>query len=796
MGAHRLTLLLLASVTGAWLQLQQAGLWPLWAYALCLPLGMVALVLGWRAPPRLGACLVALGAAAMLFGLTGTRAVWQAGQALAPGLQGQDIELTGTVASLPRRGEQGWAFDFEVQSASSHGRDVTVPQRVRLSWRTVDDEPEATKVRPGQRWRWTVRLRRPHGLFNPHGFDAELWMWEQGLGATGYVKAGRKAAPPQLLEQTWAYPMEQARQRARDALLARVDDERAAGVMVALLAGDQASITQEDWNTFRLTGVAHLVSVSGTHVTMFATLAVWLVGGLWRVLAGVRPALLWRVPVPVAAGAGGVALAALYALFAGWGVPAQRTVLMLATVVALRLSARRWPWPMVWLLAMNVVVCLDPWALLQPGFWLSFVAVGVLFASAWSVMEGAGGWRTRLWELLRTQAVVTVALTPLTLLLFGQVSLVGLLANLAAIPWVTLLVTPLAMLGVLLPWLWTLGAWTVQAMLHVLEAMAAWPGAAMERAALPQILALLAVAGGVLLVLRLPWGWRAWGALLAWPALVYQPPRPPQGGYEALAADVGQGSAIIVRTATHTLLFDTGPPMGAQADTAQRVLLPWLRALGDRPDMVVVSHDDIDHSGGLPTLATAYPKAEFRTSFDTGERTPIPAVPCVAGERWVWDGVPFEFLHPQAGDEALGWSDNALSCVLLVGEGDTATLLTGDIPMAQETRLALQRPDLRAAWLVAAHHGSKTSSGPVWLNTVQPRWAVVQAGYRNRYGHPAPVVVRRFEARGIEWVNTADCGAATWRSWAPAKPTCYREAAGRYWNDRPASDGDEDSEGE
>jgi competence protein ComEC len=272
-----------------------------------------------------------------------------------------------------------------------------------------------------------------------------------------------------------------------------------------------------------------------------------------------------------------------------------------------------------------------------------------------------------------------------------------------------------------------------------------------------------------------------------WPVLVYQPPAPPAGHYEAMAADVGQGSAVMVRTATHALVFDTGPPMGAHADSAQRVLLPWLRALGVRPAMLVASHDDSDHVGGLRTLAAAFPEADIRASFDASDRVTHSVTRCRAGERWVWDGVPFEFLHPFSGDEDLGWPDNAMSCVLRVGEGNAVTLLTGDLPMAQETRLAMERPELRASWLVAGHHGSKTSSGPLWLDALQPRWVIVQAGYRSRYGHPSPQVLSRLEARGIPWVNIANCGAAHWRSWQPSAPVCHRYVQRRYWTDLPAN---------
>lgn len=800
-GPGLLTPAMLGAVLGAAWQLQWAELPGPIAHLAVAALGLLAGAgaLRWRSKASgWSAALVLCAAMALAWTATGVRALWFSQGALPASLEGQDLVVEGLVAGLPRHGDTGVQFEFEIESAALAQSPVSVPASVRLSWSTglPRGAPAATRasadlpaVRAGQRWRLTVRLYRPHGLANPHGFDTELWLWERGLQATGHVRRGWEVAVPTLLESTWRYPVQQARQRVRDRLWAQVDDSRAAGVLVALLAGDQASIGPDDWAVFRTTGIAHLVSVSGVHVTMFAWLAVWALGWAWRWLGRWRPGLLLAVPTPVVAGVGGVVLAALYAAFSGWGVPSQRTVLMLAAVTALRLSGRRWPWPVVWLLAMNAVVWIDPWALLQPGFWLSFVAVGVLFATAWPQAPAPGGSALARQgrEMLQTQAVVTVALAPLTLLLFGQFSLIGLVANLFAIPWVTLLVTPLAMLGTLWSPLWTPGAWAVDALLWCLHALAKVPGATLERPALPMGLAALAALGGVLLVLRLPWAWRGWGLLLLWPALVYAPPRPAHGTFEVVAPDVGQGTAVLVRTARHTLLYDTGPPLGVATNVAERVLLPLLRAGGDRLDTVMVSHADSDHASGADSIARAHPGAVWWASWPLGgpgAAPPLDAVlvrPCLAGEHWDWDGVRFEVLHPRPADHAAGLSENARSCVLRIG-GDGGALLTGDITLAEETRIALERPELRTQLLLAAHHGSQTSTGPVWLNTLRPAVVVVQAGHRNRYGHPAPVVVRRLQARPLRWVASPRCGAATWRSTEPQRIDCHRDTARRYWH--------------
>jgi competence protein ComEC len=639
----------------------------------------------------------------------------------------------------------------------------------------------------------TVRLKAPHGNLNPHGFDYELWLWEQGVQATGYVRSGLKDPLPQRLAVTAWHPVERARHAVRDAILVRVADgtperARSAGILAALVTGDQAAIERADWDIFRATGVAHLMSISGLHITLFAWVAAALIGALWR-----RTALWgWRLclwlPAPHAALIGGVALAAAYALFSGWGVPAQRTIWMLVTVGLLRLSGRQWPWPTVWLLACAVVVALDPWALMQAGFWLSFVAVGVLFATDSGAYEDRPtlGWRHFLHkfrQLLGEQWVVTLALTPLSLLLFGQVSVVGLVANLLAIPWVTLVVTPLALGGVMVPMLWDVAAWALRPLASGLGFLAGLPFATVSVAAAPVWAGAAGVLGGVLLAARLPWGMRVLGLPLLLPVLLWQAPRPPAGEFELLAADIGQGNAVIVRTAGHALVYDAGPRFSAESDAGHRVLVPLLRALDERVDTLVLSHRDTDHTGGARAVLAMQPQAGLLSSIEDGHELQAPraATRCVAGQRWNWDGVAFEVLHPLAADYDSGARSNAMSCVLRIGNGQRTALLVGDIEAAQEARLVASGDSLRADVLLMPHHGSKTSSTPAFLDAVLPTVALVQAGYRNRFGHPAPLVLERYRERGIRVVDSARCGAASWSSAAP-EVFCQRDVAKRYWH--------------
>ncbi len=767
--------------------------------------------------------LALVGGAALAFALCGARASSFAGQALSPELEGRNIQMVGVIAAMPQRNAGGTRFRFEVESASVSAVSpavfttersalpgesvvaVTVPPLLYLGWYATPNAAVPPALVPGERWQLTVRLKAPHGNSNPHGFDYELWLWEQGLQATGYVRVTDTVDAPQWLAQTHRHPLEQARLAVRDAIFAAVPERRTAGIIAALVVGDQAAIERADWDVFRATGVAHLMSISGLHVTLFAWLAAWVLGQLWR-----RSGRLCKaMPAPSAALVGGVLLAMAYAMFSGWGVPSQRTVAMLATVALLRLSGYNWPWPVMWLLTVAVVLVLDPWAMLQAGFWLSFVAVAVLFISsaerdAVAAPDPPGYWLLvllrRLWPpfraLLREQAVVTLALTPLTLLLFGQFSVVGLVANLVAIPWVTLVVTPLAMLGVLWSPVWALCAGSLKVLDVVLQLLNSFSFATVSTAAPEFWVCAVGLFGGVLLAMRLPWALRGLGVPLLLPVLLWQAPRPVVGQFELLAADVGQGNAVLVRTAGHSLLYDTGPRFGADSDAGHRVLVPLLRALDVKLDTLVLSHRDLDHTGGAPAVLAMQPQATLLSSIESAHELQAlrPATRCLAGQYWQWDGVEFEVLHPLPADydaAAAGrLKPNGLSCVLRISSGmsgnpsiRSSALLVGDIEQPQEAALlaGADRDKLKVDFLLVPHHGSKTSSSAAFLDAVKPHVAVVQAGYRNRFGHPVPSVVARYKAQGVQLVDAAHCGAALWSSERPERLDCQRAIAPHYW---------------
>jgi competence protein ComEC len=804
-----LVALALGWTAGTALQLRQPALAPGPVNAAFAAAGLLlALVaLGQRARGR-GALALLVASALWGHAATSQRAAWRLADALPAALEGQDLVVTGVIAELPRIGPAGARFVFDVEGATLRGEPVRVPERLSLGWFRAPDADAlllgpADALRAGQRWRLPVRLRRPHGQFNPHGFDLELWLFERGLRASGQVRA-RAEQPAVKLADNVGHPVERARQAVRDGIEGRLSEpgrRAAAGVLAALAVGDQAAIERDDWDVFRHTGVAHLMSISGLHVTMFAWLAGGLTGRLWR--RSERLAL--ALPAPTAAMWGGLAAAALYALFAGFGVPAQRTVWMIAVVVLLRSAGLRWPALLVLLVAGWVVVLADPWALLQPGFWLSFGAVGLLLvaepaaakarsAPASSPLAARPARLLRaLREGLRSQAVATVGLAPLSLIFFQQLSLVGFFANLVAIPLVTLLITPLALLGVLLPPLWDAAGWSVQMLSAVLGAAAQLPGAVWHAAVAPPWAMAAALLGGALAVAPLPWRLRALALPLMLPLVLPAVPRLAEGHFELVAADVGQGTAVLVRTRGHLLVYDAGPAYTPEADAGSRVLVPLLRARGEHEiALLMLSHRDSDHVGGAASLMRALPVRALASSLDDDHpllalQPGLPHRRCAAGQAWSWDGVRFEVLHPDAQEWQPSARPNALSCVLRVSGGDgghRSALLTGDIEAAQEAALlARGRDALASELLLVPHHGSRTSSGAAFLDAVAPRLAVVQAAYRSRFGHPAPDVLARYAERGIAVQRSDRCGAFTLQ--AGGEPRCEREAARRYWHHRP-----------
>lgn len=776
---------LLAGV--CWLQLQAVLPLVLFAFAL---LGAALLALLWK---RHAACLLVAGMA-IGFGWAALLAHWRLQEELPLALEGQDIVVTGTIANLPTPVARGQRFHFAVEAAQGpDGVALAVPSMLMLG--LYDNQHEAAaNIQPGERWQWTVRLQRPHGNANPYGFDYEAWLLGEGVRATGSVRPlGQRRlnafvlSPRSLLE------------RGRGALRQRIQQalqgKPYSGVIVALVMGDQRAVSQSDWTIFNRTGIGHLVSISGLHITMIAALFSALAHWLWRCSFFTKASLSLRLPAQRVAALAGVLAALTYVALAGFGVPAQRTLLMLGVLAAALWAGRITAVSQVLCAALIAVLLLDPWSVLSPGFWLSFAAIAcILFASA----GRAGELATSRWQSLaaaaRTQYVVSLGLVPLTVLLFAQVSLVGPLANAVAIPLVSFVVTPLSLLGSVMPaplagWLLLAAHFVVAKLAQALTWLAGLPHAVWQ-APQPDALTFSLAAAGMLWLLA-PRGWPLrWLGFLAWLPLLMSSPTSPEQGLWVTAFDIGQGNALLVETASHRLLYDTGPGYSAESDSGSRVLLPYLRARGiSWLDGMVVSHSDNDHAGGALTVMNGmrigWVSSSLPASNPIVQRAPNHHA-CATGQSWSWDGVRFEMLQPTTESYTVAsLKPNARSCTLRISYQNYSVLLAADIEAAQERALLERLPDrLPSTILLAPHHGSGTSSTPAFLMAVQPQLALFQVGYRNRYHHPKPEVYKRYAELGIRRLRTDETGALQIMINDAVTIREYRSERQRYWQGR------------
>src|SRR5882757_8546904 len=739
--------------------------------ALCFPFAAIAAIgFSRRVSPIIAAGASFAGFAALGFAWAAALAQLRLSDRLDPALEGRDVVVTGVVAGLPQGFERGVRFDFDVESP-----ETGVPRRIVLSSYggfLPDDSQGVLPVRAGERWRFAVRLRRPHGSANPHGFDYEAWLLERGIRATGYVRmpprrwADERAqiVPERLAARVPRYWLERLREAAREKIRDALPERPYAGILIALAIGDQNAIDAEEWQLFARTGVSHLMSISGLHVTMVAGVFAMFVSWGWRRSESLALAL----PAQKAAALAGFLAAFAYCLISGYAVPAQRTLYMVGVVAAALWLGRATSASRVLAAALILVLVLDPWAVLSPGFWLSFAAVAVIFYVGCA--RTARGHRLAQWA--RVQWAVTVGLAPLLLVLFQQVSLVSPVANALAIPLVSFVITPLALAGAVLPFDWplALGHAILETLMAALDWLAALPSAVWHQHAPVPWTVPLALAGIAWLLLPRGFPARALGALLMLPLFAASPPGPRGGELWITALDVGQGLAVLARTEKHALLYDAGPAFNASADSGTRVVLPYLRGEGiDSLDALVVAHDDRDHSGGAASVLEA----------NTWR------VPCAAGRKWSWDGVSFEFLHPGGVSADRTVRANNQSCVLRIEAPGGRVLLTGDIERAAERELLLRAPALLPAdALIVPHHGSATSSTPEFVKQVAPRYAIFAAGYRNRFGHPREDVLARYRDAGSELLRTDAAGAILLR-FAPGdvRVDGERDRARRYWHE-------------
>jgi competence protein ComEC len=741
-----IALALLAGVGGC-LCLPRLPPWPLLAIVSAIGLAL------WLRPGR-----ARIGGALFCgFGFAGLHAVMSLALQLPPSFERQDLVVNGHVIELPQHEPRRTRFLLRVD------RDAAQPAPLRgkllqLAWyddfdvHAVDPTAPRLRIAPGSRWRLHVRLRAPRGLRNPGGFDSEKHALAERIAATGYVRDPESA---RRLTTARGIDAWRARMSAR---IAHAVPAKSSRFVRALALGDTRALDDVDWEQLRATGVTHLIAISGFHVGLVAGFLALLASLLWRWW----PALGRRLPRPHAAAIAGLLGALGYAAVAGFALPTVRTVLMIAIVVTARLARRAQRTVDALALAAIAVLLVDPLSVLAPGFWLSFAGVAWLL---WCLPHGTGkSWRAVLHEFFSAQAVATIGLLPLGAALFGQASLAGPIANIVAIPWWSLVVVPLALSGTALEalhagwgtWLWRLAASMFDLAWPLFQVLAASP-LALWWLPQPGWFALpLALLGGFWLLLPRAVPGKALALLLWLPLLWPQRGLPGHGEVELQVIDVGQGLSVLVRTTHHTLLYDTGPAVLDGFDAGESAVVPTLHALGVRRlDVITISHGDNDHAGGFAAVARTFPPSLVLTPDGA---PPLPqGRACRAGLNWQWDGVRFRFLHPPRFFPYLG---NEAGCVLRVESAHGVALLPADIgEVIEQTLLHRDAAALRADVVLMPHHGSGGSSTPDFVAATGARFAIASSGYDNRFRHPRPEVVERWDDAGAQVINTADTGA-------------------------------------
>lgn len=727
---------------------------------------------------------------AFLLGLSWAtfRAEYRLAESLPNEWEQKPILIEGVVAELPTPLDQGVRFSFDVERVLGNTDSGTskIPSHIVLSEYANPKEalmPFQSRYHAGERWQLLVKLKRPHAQLNPHGFDMEAWSLERNIRAVGTVVS---RTPPRLIDaKVWhpAYAVEMLREKIANRMRLVLSQERYFPVLLALAIGQDDAIARDDWLVFLKTGITHLISISGMHITMLSGMASWLIYQLWRR----NSRLLSLCPARKMAIAGGVITALIYSLVAGFSIPTQRTLFMLTMFALAFWSGHHIPMRKVLAWALLFVCLLDPWATLSPGFWLSFGAVLVMVIALSGRLERPNWWK----EAFQTQWVVTIGLVPLLLILFGQFSLISPFANALAIPLISLIVTPLTLLGALLPIdsaLW-LAHMAMALGMKVLVWLSAQPIAVWKQQSPLMVTIAIGFAGMLWLLLPKGLPFRRLAMLTLLPMMMLQAKSLAAGAMQATVLDVGQGLSVAIKTRNHVLLYDTGPVYSKQADAGVRILLPYLQGEGIKSiDGLVISHDDSDHTGGMVSVLEAVPTGWVLTSLalDDERLKGQHGMACQAGQHWQWDDVRFSILYPSLTSSALSLKDNNKSCVLKIETAGGSFLIPGDIEREVEHNMVDSIPEkLRSDIVVAPHHGSKTSSTSLFLAQVQPHVVIYPVGYLNRHHHPHPKVLARYDEVVDQSYRTDSDGAVIVRFDDKTYTIdTYRTQAKRYWHGR------------
>ena len=695
-------------------------------------------------------------------------------QQLANQIEGEALEITGQVVSLPV--VRGYATRFQLQAhklIDEEGHSWPLPGKVRLSWYRSEQE-----IRPGQLWRLRVKLKRPYGFMNPGGFDYEAWLFQKRIRATGYVL---KDDINFLVTEPQGEYLNRLRYYLRSQLNGILDEAPNAALLLTLIIGDRSGLESEHWRVLSATGTNHLMAISGLHIGFIAFLGFWVARYLWP-LAGHTSSL---IATPYVSMLSAMMCAVFYAGLAGFAIPTQRALCVLCVFLGLRFFHRQTSISYTICAALLIVLLIDPFAVLSPGFWLSFAAFIVIIYGFSYRINARGLW----WRWGRIQFLVAIGLLPLLALWFQQVPILSMLANIIAVPWVSIFTVPLALLGaVLLTVSQSLGGFvlhialkSVDSIWYFLSLLAELDFALLSLPHASSVALVLAFIGVALLLMPYGLPGRHLGFVCLLPLFFPVTDKLASGELSFTVLDVGQGLAVVVHTRNHVLLYDTGAKYSKNFNAGSAVISPYLRFSGVTGlDKVVVSHGDNDHFGGFSSLVDVHPIKSISSSvphrFEASS-----AVMCNSTQSWVWDGVNFDILHPEPANHFHG---NNASCVLQITAGRHKLLLTGDIEReAEEVLVNNYGPELSSTVLVAPHHGSRTSSSEVFLDAVMPNFVIFPVGHRNRFGFPKQDIIARYKKRGVKQLQTSGSGAIEFRFTASGVSFSeYRHQNRRFWH--------------
>jgi len=675
--------------------------------------------------------------------------IWSAYQAslqlndrLALDLQGQDIVISGKISSIPEFHPRRIRFEFRPDQDLK----IALPKKLLLNWY----QPLPKRIHADERWQLTVRLKQPYGMKNPGTFDYESWLFQQGIGATGYVRNSdtniRLAPPPEL-------SINSLRQDLFSKINVQLVNSKNQGVIQGLTTGIRQNISQQQWQLLRLSGTSHLLAISGLHIGLAAAIGFFSFRWLWSR----RAKNLLIFPAKQVGAIGGFSTALFYAALAGFSIPTQRALLMV-TIVMISLLIKR-PTSIASTLAFSLFVILiwDPLAVLSPGLWLSFSAVAIILFTSQSRFP-----RPK-WQWAKIHLLIAFGLTPLLLVFFSQVSLIAPIANMIAVPFISLVIVPLSLLASLLLWLiepvgnvlLTLVDLLLTLFWPFLETVVSLPFSHWTSTRLPWFYSVPITLGIVLLLSPRGFPAKYLGLLGVLPLLFYSAERPDKGEFWFTLLDVGQGLAAVIQTEQHTLVFDAGPKFSDKFNTGTAIIQPFLQSQGiNHIDRLIISHGDNDHIGGAAPLIKAM---AVNTIFTSTPDKLSDASYCQPNQSWQWDKVKFTMLMPEQLNTA---SANNQSCVLHIENATGSVLLTGDIEKQTELWLTEHYGQaLKSTILVAPHHGSNTSSKAYFIDSVNPEIVLFPVGYRNRYHFPNDKVVKRYLNRDITMLNTAQHGA-------------------------------------